>query len=225
MCYSCRTWKRCTSCHYFSPPRKFLDQNGLPNLTTCMQCRTHKHCPKCRRTLKLKKYVLMKLLEEQREWTREELQTLKSSDKLTRHCFNCRKKDTNWIAQKKMDAAVRGKPPIYFLRFLVSLETQDCAIIMAVVWTSAPRNSPMPLAGPCLLDAMSVETREGLELPRSARKHVGRRSITQRIFLKTESSVTTKATASISTNAFLTSLTTHGYSRRLQTTSQPHQTG
>jgi hypothetical protein len=63
---------------------------------------------------------------------------------------------------------------------------------MAVAWTSAPRNSPMPLAGPCLLDAMSVETREGLELPRSAGKHTGRRSVTQRIFLRTESSATTK---------------------------------
>jgi hypothetical protein len=128
--------------------------------------------------------------------------------------FNCRKKDTDRIAQKKMDAAVRGKPPSYFLKFWFPLETQDCAIAMAVVWTSAPRNSPMPPAGPCLLDAMSVETREGLELPRSARKHIGRRSITKRIFLKMESSAMTKATASISMIAFLTGLTIHGYSRK-----------
>jgi hypothetical protein len=112
---------------------------------------------------------------------------LGSGEKLARHCFNCRKKETDRIAQKKMDAAVRGKPPSHFLKFWFPLETQDCA---TVVWTSAPRNSPMPLAGPCLLDAMSVETREGLELPRSARKHIRRRSITQRIFLKMESSAT-----------------------------------
>jgi hypothetical protein len=136
---------------------------------------------------------------------------LGSGEKLARHCFNCRKKETDRIAQKKMDAAVRGKPPSHFLKFWFPLETQDCA---TVVWTSAPRNSPMPLAGPCLLDAMSVETREGLELPRSARKHIRRRSITQRIFLKMESSTTMKATASISMNAFLTSLTIHRYSRR-----------
>jgi hypothetical protein len=60
MCHSCRSWKMCTDCRYFSPPRKFLDNTGQPNLSTCLRCRSHKDCDKCGKTFKLKSFLSVK---------------------------------------------------------------------------------------------------------------------------------------------------------------------